>query len=681
MNSALFISAFYDIGRHTWNDNFKCTPDAYTKYIDQMMSLSQNFCIYLDGSVYDKYKAKYGDSIQPYNSQDTLIPWSIEHESRIMQSQEYQDLLKHRLHHPEHSRPMYNAVNHNKVHFLKRAAQERPEFTHYIWIDIHYLRHNDLPCFIETQVHDKILIGSSKYPESLKGLSQTDIVTSTYDHLQGSVYIVPSKLVTTLYDLYTKQLELNYKVNIADDDQGIHLNIYQNNPDLYQILYTAKFGNFFKVYEPVIRELAPLNLLWSSSINLQEKTILCNIMTAEKSDKGNGWHNYTVLYHALLNGLRDKPIKVFEMGLGSTNPDIPSNMGINGRPGASLFGWSKYFTHDEAICWGADIDATIKIDAPKIKTFASDQLSAAKMHQMWAQPLLKNTLFDVIIDDGLHTFYANMNMLENSLYKLKAGGLYIIEDIPKKELHLFKDYIQKLEVFLPGSTIMLADIPNANNMHDNVLMFIQKRFKSSFSEVFAKYTTIFRQMNEIMEKTINQWRGVGSYLINGQNLNYEPLMKPKQELLFEYAKNKKSALEIGVHGAHSLLIMLMANPELQIDAIDLCLWEHTEKCVQYLNYYFGNRINLIKGDSLQMLHSLEKSRTYDLVHIDGDHDIEYVKKELESLQSKISKHATIIFDDIDAPNVLDYLINNNNLIVVEIPDCKWNNCVTIYKGL
>jgi predicted O-methyltransferase YrrM len=157
-------------------------------------------------------------------------------------------------------------------------------------------------------------------------------------------------------------------------------------------------------------------------------------------------------------------------------------------------------------------------------------------------------------------------------------------------------------------------------------------------------------------------------------------MKPKQELLFEYAKNKTTALEIGVHGAHSLLIMLIANPNLQIDAIDLCLWEHTEKCVQYLNHYFGNRINLLKGESLQMIKALEQSKRYDLVHIDGDHDIKYVKNEFDSLQHKFAKYATIIFDDIDAPNVLEYIINNKNLIVTEIPECKWKNCATIYKS-
>ena len=36
---------------------------------------------------------------------------------------------------------------------------------------------------------------------------------------------------------------------------------------------------------------------------------------------------------------------------------------------------------------------------------------------------------DIIIEDGLHTFEANVSFLEESLDRLRLGGIYITEDI------------------------------------------------------------------------------------------------------------------------------------------------------------------------------------------------------------------------------------------------------------
>lgn len=43
--------------------------------------------------------------------------------------------------------------------------------------------------------------------------------------------------------------------------------------------------------------------------------------------------------------------------------------------------------------------------------------------------------FDIIIDDGLHTTDANVNLFLNSFNKLKKNGIYIIEDVYHKEFN------------------------------------------------------------------------------------------------------------------------------------------------------------------------------------------------------------------------------------------------------
>jgi hypothetical protein len=92
-------------------------------------------------------------------------------------------------------------------------------------------------------------------------------------------------------------------------------------------------------------------------------TELCKIMSAHGSDKGGGWHNYTLLYDFLLHERRSQVRSVFEVGIGTNNLDVPSNMGAGGRPGASLRGWREYFS--QAQIFGADVDQRILFSEEK----------------------------------------------------------------------------------------------------------------------------------------------------------------------------------------------------------------------------------------------------------------------------------------------------------------------------
>jgi SAM-dependent methyltransferase len=163
----------------------------------------------------------------------------------------------------------------------------------------------------------------------------------------------------------------------------------------------------------------------------RESTNLCEIMGRNKSDKGNkdiinSWHNYTTFYYSIFKDIREKQLRVFELGLGTNNVNIPSNMGKSGRPGASLYGWSEYFPNSHI--FGADIDNNILFNTNKINTFFCDQTNPEIIRKMWNEPFL-NENFDIIIDDGLHTFNANVCFFENSIHKLKSKGYFIIEDI------------------------------------------------------------------------------------------------------------------------------------------------------------------------------------------------------------------------------------------------------------
>jgi SAM-dependent methyltransferase len=148
-------------------------------------------------------------------------------------------------------------------------------------------------------------------------------------------------------------------------------------------------------------------------------------MTKYGSDKGR-LNNYTPLYSALFKARCEQPLRVFELGLGTNNPDAPSNMGVFGSPGASLRGWQELFPH--ALVYGADIDRAILFQEDRIKTFYCDQLDRSSIRELWSRPDLQGGM-DIIIEDGLHTFEANVFFLEESLDHLRPGGIYVAEDI------------------------------------------------------------------------------------------------------------------------------------------------------------------------------------------------------------------------------------------------------------
>jgi len=212
------------------------------------------------------------------------------------------------------------------------------------------------------------------------------------------------------------------------------------------------------------------------SFDETKHTPLCEIMGRHGSDKGHinimyCKHNYTTLYYSIFKNWRFKKIRLFELGLGTNNVNVPSNMGANGIPGASLYGWSEFFPN--ADIFGADIDCGVLFNTNKIKTFYCDQTNPYVIKYMWNEPQLLEG-FDIIIEDGLHTFNANVCFFENSIHKLNPGGYYIIEDIVINEEHLFGNKIAEWEVKYTDCVFKLVKIPSFQNTYDNTVLVVFK---------------------------------------------------------------------------------------------------------------------------------------------------------------------------------------------------------------
>jgi hypothetical protein len=209
----------------------------------------------------------------------------------------------------------------------------------------------------------------------------------------------------------------------------------------------------------------------------RQHTELCEIMGRNKSDKGskdiiNSHHNYTTFYYSIFKKICNNNLRIFELGLGTNNLNIPSNMGLSGRPGASLYGWSEFFPN--AQIFGADIDTNILFNNNRINTFFCDQLNPEIIKNMWNEPKLHDN-FDIIIDDGLHTFNANVCFFDNSIHKLKSNGYYIVEDILNYEEILFINKMKEWEKIYIDCIFSLLKIPSSINNYDNTLLVVYKK--------------------------------------------------------------------------------------------------------------------------------------------------------------------------------------------------------------
>lgn len=224
---------------------------------------------------------------------------------------------------------------------------------------------------------------------------------------------------------------------------------------------------------------------------------LSEIMSKYGSDKGWGLcenflvhnlispngicHNYTFYYDQLFSKYRNEPLKIFEMGVG-----VPKCM-VSWA--GSLLGWKEYFPN--SIIFSADFDEDYLYCDDRITSYYVDQESVDSIINLWKN--LKRHTFDIIIDDGPHTYISNILFYKQSIHKLKINGFFIIEDINL-------DFID----------ILFNEIININNLPEN------KIFDFTVAKLVIPWPKKFTPPDEHLSKMNN--------LIIVQKINYKPDM-------------------------------------------------------------------------------------------------------------------------------------------------------------
>lgn len=133
------------------------------------------------------------------------------------------------------------------------------------------------------------------------------------------------------------------------------------------------------------------------------------------TDKGAKFHNYTPLYEKYFDPLKNKPLKVLEIGF---------------YRGESAHMLDAYFTHPETKLYFIDINQRCYKYTPGL----SHRCSLHLVNQEDANELLNfassvNNNFDIIIDDGGHTMTQQIVSFKTLFPLLNKHGIYIIEDL------------------------------------------------------------------------------------------------------------------------------------------------------------------------------------------------------------------------------------------------------------
>lgn len=206
-------------------------------------------------------------------------------------------------------------------------------------------------------------------------------------------------------------------------------------------------------------QLVEFDKSFPQTVMSQELGVLFNDFGSDKTS-----HGYERIYAEFLNShAEDLSIELLEIGIGTNSPGLVSSMGKNGKPGASLRTFASFDSRINVT--GADIDRKILFSADRINCFFIDQNNLQTYFEVSEASGIDQ--FDLIIDDGLHSTFANINSLIFAQSHLRPGGYLIIEDIPDRAMPVWNLVIGLMREM--GHEIIASRATKCN-----VLIFKQK---------------------------------------------------------------------------------------------------------------------------------------------------------------------------------------------------------------
>lgn len=119
--------------------------------------------------------------------------------------------------------------------------------------------------------------------------------------------------------------------------------------------------------------------------------------------------------------------------------------------------------------------------------------------------------------------------------------------------------------------------------------------------------------------------------------------------LAELTKNPNiSVLEIGFNAGHSAEVFLRHNSELTLTSFDLGIHDYVHTAKEYIDAIYPDRHELILGDSVLTIPKYTNdnpNKKFDVIFIDGGHEYEIAKADLENCMKLAHGNTLILLDD------------------------------------
>jgi hypothetical protein len=255
----VFTTAFVNIGRDQWGELAR----TYQKYIDHFHNMMDHgfeytLLVYSHGYILQEMlkQRSYKPNIMfiDLSGVDTFLkdPY-LALETEIMKDPEYlQKVHPRRRPAMEHSKPTYTLLTHSKMCFLKHTRTILPSFTYYAWIDFGYpLKDNifNWPCcpypavpksinfsLLERKIH----IGTTRIFPLEKHVSEEAFLMCNFFAFNAFTYIIHTDIFDDFFEMYTSKLESWQKRCLADDEQNLMYQLFQDHPDLFKVFKTEK---------------------------------------------------------------------------------------------------------------------------------------------------------------------------------------------------------------------------------------------------------------------------------------------------------------------------------------------------------------------------------------------------------------------------------------------------------
>ncbi len=249
-DTIIFTTAFKDIGRDKWH----VIPRTNERYIQDFLNLANNIdyklIVYVEQNMYNiiqEYKLKSNIILINSSTVNTFFDQYIDNERQMINSKEYRAKIpSDREGAPEHWSAEYNMVNHSKINYLVNTKKLYPNYEYYSWLDFGCIRNtiDDVPKHIDfNKLDEKICYMTLKTPTIT--INANDMLKSHDVYLAGSQNVIHHNLVNITEYLWKSKLDEWKQDIICDEDQGLILQLYFDNPQLFNLYPSNKWFSLF----------------------------------------------------------------------------------------------------------------------------------------------------------------------------------------------------------------------------------------------------------------------------------------------------------------------------------------------------------------------------------------------------------------------------------------------------